>query len=175
MWLWFWSVGGVRRVLPGAGRIPRGHWRAGQGELGPDSNVSSQASPMVSPSSEPLSELGRSVPQMKRWGHNSPVQTSHSCICSQMGTTEEADWSLASGAGSQPLGELLRRQSLFIGIGTVTGLYPTASGWCSFRVQVLFVVSSSPSGIFLSGQRTLCGSDSQWDPAMSRPLSSPVS
>lgn len=40
--------GGVSRVLPEAGRIPRGHWRAGQGELGPDSNVSSQASPMVS-------------------------------------------------------------------------------------------------------------------------------
>lgn len=38
-----------------------------------------------------------------RWGRNSPTQTSHSCICSQMGTTEEADWSLASGASSQPL------------------------------------------------------------------------
>lgn len=95
--------GGVSRVLPEAGRIPRGHWRAGQGAGPRQQRQFSGQSYGVTPSSEPLSELGRSVPQMKRWGRNSPTQTSHSCICSQMGTTEEADWSLASEASSQPL------------------------------------------------------------------------
>lgn len=45
---------GVSRVLPGAGRIPKGHRRAGQGELGPNQRQFSSQSHGIT-SSEPLS------------------------------------------------------------------------------------------------------------------------
>lgn len=49
----------------------------------PTDNISSQASPMVSSPPQSLYQY-LNVSQMKGWSHNSPRQTSHSCICSQM-------------------------------------------------------------------------------------------
>lgn len=89
------------------------------------------------------------------------------------GTTDEANWSLASEPACSRRGLTRSSDQSFLSRQACVRPVATASEWCSFRMYGLVVASSSPSGTFLAGQRTLSGSDPQWDPAMSCPLSSP--